>query len=439
MQPPNNKEAEQSLLASLICDPSMYHIVAGLVTADSFYVTKHQYVYNAIEQLIKDDVPIDVISLSDKLNGRIDRADLLKIIDAQPTGANAEYYAGVVAEKATRRKTIDALNQAISDAQKGDAEILDVITTAQKELDINLPSGRINSNINTEIRDVMAELIELPDAQKLRYVPTGFEKPDKQAKLLPGTLTMIAADSGVGKTSYCLDAARYQAKHGYRPLIITLEMTRRQIIENIIAQELLICHRDMISGLLTNDQYNKLSTGLATFADLNIGVLDGRWSTGQIRHQVVTEVRTNGIDCLYVDSLGKVEHRSKNPDRLNIAYNDICADLVDIAVEFQIPVVVTHHLNKAETRRGKDSRPTIYSLNEAGDRWTHNVFLLYREFLITQDQDVKDRAELTVAKARDGETGVVILGFDGPSKTFRNVEHYREPPGDDTVWRGGKQ
>lgn len=430
MQPPQNKEAEQSLLASLICDPSMYHIVAGLINADSFYTTKHQHLYTAIEQLIKDDVPVDLVSLSDKLNGKIDRSELLKIMDAQPTGANAEYYAQLVADKATRRETIDALRQAISDTQEGDAEIMDVIATAQKELDTNLPSKRKYSGIDVEIKDVMAELIELPDAEKPRYVPTGFIKPDKQAKLLPGTLTMIAADPGVGKTSYCLDAARYQAKHGYRPLVITLEMTRKQIIENIIAQELMICHRDMISGLLTNEQYDKLSTGLAQFTDLNIGVLDGRWSTGQIRHQVVTEQRTNGIDCLFVDSLGKVEHGSKNPDRLNIAYNDICADLVDIAVEFQIPVVVTHHLNKAETRRGKQSRPTIYSLNEAGDRWTHNVFLLYREYLITQDPQVKDKAELTVAKARDGETGVAELGFNGPSKTFYNIEKQVEPPGE---------
>lgn len=422
MKPPQNKEAEQSLLGALICDPSMYHLT-GFVNAESFYATKHQQIYQAIEQLIKEDVPVDIISLSNKLNGKIGRSELLKIIDSQPTGANAEYYAHIVAEHDTRRKTIDALYRAMSAAQTGDTEIIDVIATAQKELDTTLPNRRQVADIYPEIIDIMEELIDLPGSGKVNYIPTGFDKVDKQAKLIPGTLTLVAADPGVGKTSYLLAAARYMSAHGYRPLVITLEMTRKQIIENIIAQELLICHQDMISGLLTKEQYEQLKNGLNKFSDLNIGVLDGRWSTGEIRHQVSTEKRTKGIDCLMVDSLGKVDHGSKNPDRLNIAYNDICSDLVDIAVEFNIPVVLTHHLNKAETRRGKNNRPTIYSLNEAGDRWTHNVFLLYREYLQSQDPKVENEAELTVAKARDGKVGVAQLGFNGPSKTFYNVDY----------------
>ena len=436
MKPPQSKDAEQSLLGALVCDPSMYHLIAGLITADSFYSTRHQQIYMAIEGLIKEDVPLDIVSLSDKINGKISPAELLEIIDTQPTGANAEYYAEIVADKYTRRQIITNARQTLEAAVSGDTEIVDIITTAQKGLDLALPSRSKTSDAYPEILDVMEYMIDLPGSGKVNYIPTGFSKVDQQAKLIPGTLTMIAADPGVGKTSYILDVARYMSKHGHRPLVVTLEMTRKQILENVIAQELKICHQDMISGLLTNEQYSRLKGGLNKFSELNIGVLDGRWSTGEIRHQVATEKRTKGIDCLMVDSLGKVDHKGKNPDRLNIAYNDICADLVDIAVEFNIPVIVTHHLNKAETRRGKNNRPTIYSLNEAGDKWTHNVFLLYREYLQTQNEEVEGEAELMVAKARDGRVGWVQLGFDGPCKTFRGIEEHREPP---RVMAGGIQ
>jgi replicative DNA helicase len=108
--------------------------------------------------------------------------------------------------------------------------------------------------------------------------------------------------------------------------------------------------------------------------------------------------------------------------------------LVRVAVELKIPVLLSHHLNKSEGKRSKNNRPTRQSLMQAGDKLSHNVILLYREYLETNDQALKDKVDVIIVKARDGEVGTVQLGFNGPSKTFYNIEEHREPP---AVRRGG--
>jgi replicative DNA helicase len=433
--PPQNQEAEKQLLGSLIADPTMYYSVSGLITDQSFYATKHQLIFATIAKLVRDETPIDLLSLSEHLTGRINRSELVAITSSMPTGANAEYYAQVVAEKATRRRVINVLKQAESDVFNESTDIHDVLATAQKGLDSSLPQKRTSSEIYPAILDTLERLIDMPKGGVKNYIPTGFGKLDLQVKLTPGTLTLIAADPGVGKTSYLLSVARHVAKGGKRPLLFTLEMTREQILENIAAQELGLCHRDMINGELSAQDNDRLAAGLKKFSDLNIGVLDGRWTVSKIRHQLITEMRMTGCNCLMVDALGDIENEGGIGNKsTHEIYNDNIQQLVRVAVELKIPVLLSHHLNKSEGKRSKNNRPTRQSLMQAGDKLSHNVILLYREYLETNDQALKDKVDVIIVKARDGEVGTVQLGFNGPNKTFYNIEEHREPP---AVRRGG--
>ncbi len=431
-QPPNSKEAEISLLSSLIIDQSMFHVISGLVNDEYFYTTKHQQIYKAIAGMVKDGAPVDLITLSDKLKGSIDRSEIVQIANYMPTGANAEYYAKVVADKHIRRRAIVTMHQAIQRAYENGEDITDIIASVQKELDHSIPQTRVNSDLYPAIIDTLEKMIDMPKGGEKNFIPTGFKKLDRHARLTKGTLTLIAGDPGSGKTSYLLSAARYMARQGNRPLMFTLEMTAEQIRQNIIAQELNICHQDMTAGFLGDSDMRKLTAGLTKFEGLNIGILDGRWSVNQIRYQLITEIRNKGVDCLMIDSLGKLklpDGMSKVGGKKHDIYDYICEELVDIGVEFDLPVVVAHHLNKDGSRRGKNNRPSIGSLNEAGDRWTHNVILIYREYLYTREEEARNKAEFIVAKSRDSEIGTVELGFTGPSKIFYEIEQHREPPG----------
>ena len=433
--PPKDTEAEKTLLSSLFIDPSMYYVVSGIVTEQSFYVTKHQKVFNAISSLLRDEIPIDLVSLSNKLDGLVSRSDIVEIANTSPTGANAEYHAKVIAEKHTRRRAIYTLNSAFNELYTTD-DVMGVINNVQRELNNTLPEKRESSELYPEIYEIIDGLIDAHGLGEKPYISTGFYKLDTHTKIRPGQLTMVAADSGEGKTSFMLTLARNMFKKGKRPLFLTLEMTRRAIIENIISQELGLCHQDMIGGDLSEKDLNILSSEIGRFSNYNIGVLGGKWNVSEIRHQVITEHRERGVDCLMVDSLGKVKTEIKT-DKPNIIFNEVCGELADIAEEFDIPVIVAHHLNKNSAYRSTNKRPTIDSLNEAGDRWTHNVLLIYREFRHTKDKDLEHRAEIIVGKARDGREGIIEVGFNGPSKSFYNLdEHHREPP---QVIRGAQQ
>ena len=437
--PPNSQEAEINVLASLIIDQTVYHLISGIITDDSFYSTKHQRIYRAITKLIKDDVPVDLTTLNNSLGDEIKISELMAIVEKTPSAANAEYHAKIIAEKYVARQAINSMTKAVVGILEPGADILTVISNVQKELDHSMPQRRGNSDLYPDILNTLEKLIDLPKGGEKNFLPSGFPRIDRQVRFTKGTLTLIAADAGTGKTAFLLSVMRNVTKDGYRPVLFTLEMTRRQIEENIIAQELDVCHRDMIAGYLNEADQDRLAAGLSKFADLNIGIHSGRWTVNEIRHQMITEMRTKGADCLLIDSMGKLKlptGMSKVGGKLHDIYNYLCEELVDIAEELDIPIILTHHLNKDNAKRGKNNRPTVGSLREAGDMWTHNVILIYRPYLATHDQDLKDYAEFIIVKARDGEVGIVPVGFNGPSKYFYSVEEHREAP---PVMGGGIQ
>ena len=437
--PPQSKEAEWSLLSSLITDQNNYYLISGIITDESFYATKNQQIFQAITRLVKNNEPVDIVSLYselEKMKVDITRSELVKVAGYSPTAVNVEHHAKIVAENYTRRQAVRSMQLAIQKIQDG-FDITDIIATTQKELVQSIPQGSVSSDVYPAIFDTLEKLIDLPKGGVKNYIPTGFHKLDKEVKLTPGTLTLIAADPGVGKTSYLLSVARNIARQGKRALFFTLEMTKEQIYQNIIAQELGLCHRDMINGELSNEDNDRLVAGLKKFNNYSMGVLDGRWTVSKIRHQLITEKRTNGCDCLIVDALGDIENEGNVSNKsTHEIYNDNIQQLVRVGVELKIPVLLSHHLNKSEGRRGKNNKPTRHSLMQAGDKLSHNVILLYREYLETGEFELKDIVEAIIVKARDGEVGFVKLGFNGPCKLFYNIEEHREPP---AVMAGARQ
>ena len=427
------KDTEKTLLGGLIADPKAFHLVDGLITADSFYTTNHQRIYAAIKKLVEADAPVNKVTLNNALMGNVP-AELLIDVSMMPMD-NVEYYAEVLADEHARRQAVNAIRQSEDEFKHG-VETSTIIATLQRKLDDSLPQGRDNSDLWPDIISTIDRVGNAsPDS---RFLPTGFSKIDMHASLRPGNLTLVAADPGAGKTSYLLCVARHIAKRDKRVLFFTLEMTREQILENIIAQELKYCHQDMINGKLTDNQIANMVARAKDFERVNMGVVEGRWSISKLRHKVITEARTKGVDLLIVDSLGKIklpDGMSKTGDLFKI-YDIICEELVDLAVEMKIPVLLSHHLNKDSGKREKNNRPTMGSLNQAGDKWTHNVILIHREYLHTKNQEVEREAEFIVGKARDGRVGIIPAVFDGPTKTFFEEEIHREPP---DVMAGEKQ
>ena len=437
--PPHSVEAEGALLSSLIIDPEQFCSVSDLLAAEAFHVTKHREIYRAIAALIADKKPVDLVTLSEqtlKQGCEPMAAYIAEVAACMPTGELAEHYAGIVKEKYARRRAIQALHRAMELARDDSADIQTTIATAQKELDQALPADDRNrtSAIFPDVIETSERVLNIPKGGERNYISTGYHDLDSAVNLINGTLSIIGASPREGKTSLVLCVMRHMARQGLRPLLFTLEMTRERVLENLIAQEAGICHRDMITGRLGEEDQGRIFELRSRWSSLNIGVLDGQWSAGKIRHRAIQEKRKGQLDAIFVDVLGKLlppEGMKRSTD-LHKVFNANCQLLQDLAIELYIPVILTAHLNRDAAR--SSGKPNLFSLREAGEEFSDNVLLIHRPYL-SNPSAKKDLAEIIVAKNRDGDVGTVELGFDGPTKTFFNLaESYREEQQPDNYW-----
>lgn len=436
--PPHNIEEEQWLLSALFNDPNLYHEVAVIVTADSFYHLLHQAIFTAMGRLVTEGKPVETVSVINELAsvGVNKPAEVVRIAGLLPTGARAVYYAEIVAEKATRRNAIYALDKAMTAIADATCDVRETVATAQRELDQSLPTDNRHkvSSVYPEILDVWEGLLEIKSGGELPYIPTGFIDLDNESFLSPGTHTILGADPRVGKTSWVLCCMRHMAKRGKRPVMFTLEMTRARIMQNLLAQEAGVCHKDMIRGRLSAADESKVTFQAGVWAQHDIAVLDGSWSVAEIRHRLVQEMRDNRVDAVFIDALGGLDVSGVKSESLNQIFDTTGRAIQEMAIELNIPVVTTHHTNRSRSKEEK--RPNLYSLNQAGEKYADNVWFLFREYLIKPTNENRNEAEVIIAKNRDGDVGVVELGWNGPPKVFYNLTQYEEPP---TVLGGARQ
>jgi|LSQX01.2.fsa_nt_gb replicative DNA helicase len=429
LTPPRDLETEKALLSGLFVDPDKLDLVAGVVTAECFYANQHQAIFRAIESLHAAGEPVEPLTVHNELKkakARVSLSEVQEIASYYPTGLMVEAHAEIVKEKHARRVAIATMKNALVAAADESQNIRDLIATVQKQLDDTLPSDhrRKVSNIYPEILDIWERILDIEQGGEKSYIETGFYDLDEAVALANGTLTILGASPRVGKTSFCLCAMRNIEKQGKRPLLFTLEMTRERIIQNIIAQEMGVVHQDMIRGRLSEDKQLEITKRAGEWKKSKIGVLDGRWSASQIRHRVIQERREPGVDIVFVDVLGKMlPPEGMGRDSLHKIFNANCQALVDLAIELNIPVVLTAHLNR-DVKDG--SRPTLFSLREAGEEFADNVILMHREYLSNPTPENKNIAEFIIAKNRDGDINTVELGWDGPTKTFYNLARSRE-------------
>ena len=418
--PPHSIEAEAALLSSLIIDPEQFYSVSDLVTAEFFYATKHREIYRAIAALHAAGEPVDLVTLSEQVlkQGCEPMSSYIsEVAAAMPTAELAEHYAGIVREKHARRKAIETLRKAEGLARDDSADIQETIATVQKELDQTLPADDRNktSAIFPDVIETAERILSIPAGGERNYIATGYHDLDREVSLSNGTLTVIGASPREGKTSLTLCIMRHMARQGLRPLLFTLEMTRERVLENLIAQEAGICHRDAITGRLNEEDQEKIFELQSRWSSMNIGVLDGQWSVSKIRHRAIQERRKGNCDAIFVDVLGKLlppEGMQRGHD-LHKVFNANCQLLQDLAIELYIPVILTAHLNRDAAR--SNGKPNLFSLREAGEEFSDNVLLIHRPYLSSPSAK-KDLAEIIVAKNRDGDVGTVELGFDGPTK-----------------------
>jgi replicative DNA helicase len=437
--PPQNLEAEQGVLGSILLDNDVLHDVVGLLDVDHFYRDNHQILYRAIRDLYDLGKAIDAITISDELIRRdqfkaIGGDEFIsQILGSVPHAANAKYYAQIVRQKAVSRALIESASHILQDGYSNNFTAEELLEDAERR--IFAIAEDQSSSETVELRDVVTQAMDRIAARSearhpISGVPTGyFDLDDITGGFQPEQLIILAARPSMGKTAIALNICDHAAVTSKIPvLFVSLEMGRVELAER------LLCARSKVDG-------HKLRTGqnLGTremtllgkgYDELRSSPMFIDDSSSRTMLQITANARRlklrQSIGMIVVDYIQLIDSdESRDSRQEQIA--KISRRLKTLAREMKLPVVALSQLNRAVENR-EDRRPRMADLRESGaiEQDADMILLLHRpEYYDANDQP--GIAEVIVAKNRNGATGTVKLTFLKNFTRFENLATVAEP------------
>lgn len=442
--PPQNLEAEQSLLGSLLIDTNAMIKVADSLTGDDFYRDAHKRIYETMVELFERHDPIDILSLGNRLEekGVIQqvggRAYLVELSNVVPTSANVKHYAEIVQKKSTLRRLIHSASE-ISRLGFDEEEDIDA-TLDEAERSLFQVTEKFNKNTFVSIGSVLFEAFDRIDelhhgGGKLRGVPSGFTEMDE---LLAGfqrsDLVILAARPSVGKTSFALDIMRNIGVKAKVPIgFFSLEMSKEQLVDRMICAQANVDLWKLRTGRLSDraEDFEKIGVALGELSEAPIFIDDSAsLNIMQLRTKARRLKTEHGLGMIIVDYLQLMEGRSKKgSDNRVQEVSEISRGLKQIAKELDVPVLALAQLSRA-VEQNKPAIPRLSHLRDSGsiEQDADVVMFIYRKAADRNYQEAdlapeeKSIAEIHVAKHRNGPTGMVRLFFEGKRASFRNLE-----------------
>jgi replicative DNA helicase len=425
--PPHNLEAEQALLGSMFLSPEAVEVGLNTVHAEDFYRDAHRRIFRAVEHLYNHNVPIDQLSVADRLEsaGELEqtggKAYLLDVTGVVPTAANASRYAQIVRRTAMLRDLISAATQIVAIGYDAPDDMQEVVEEAEK-LIFSVTASRVShdfESIDTLLEAGFHQLEELFEQQKkITGVPTGFKDLDGLlAGMHRGDLIILAARPAVGKTALALNIAVNAAKADTSVALFSLEMAAEQLIQRILCSEARINSQDVRTGQIKDPDWTSISRAMNDLAELDFYVDDTPAITIlEVRAKARRQLRDRPNGLVIVDYLQLMQPQNKRYDNRQTEIADISRGLKVLAKELDVPVLALSQLSRAvEQRAGK--RPQLSDLRESGaiEQDADVVMFIDRATDSREEEDegrpAKGYAEVIVAKHRNGPIGSAHLVF----------------------------
>jgi len=446
--PPQNLEAEQSLLGALLIEKDALIRVADTVKPEDFYKQAHADIFAAMVDLFAKREPIDLLSLSNRLKdkGVLEaiggRAYLIELTSVVPTAAHLNHYASIVQKKATLRRLMEAASHITELGQNEQDDVDEILDKAEQKL-FGVSQKYLRTNF-TPIKDVLDDAFERIDELhrergKLRGIPTGFNDLDNLlGGLQKSDLVVLAARPSVGKTSLAMDMARQTAVKFKIPVgIFSLEMSKDQLADRMICAEAGVDLWRMRTGKLSDSggdsgDFSRIGHALGNLSEAPIFIDDtASISIIEIRTKARRLQLDHGLGLLIIDYLQLMESRAGNrrSESRVLEVAEITRALKGLARELNIPVLALSQLSR-NTENEKPAIPKLSHLRESGsiEQDADVVMFIYRKAADRnyrqEDIPLDERyiAEVHVAKHRNGPTGVVKLFFDEARACFRNLD-----------------
>ena len=433
--PPQQIEAEQSLLGGIMVDslglPSALEVLKG----DEFYKESHRIIFTAIQDLFERNEPVDILTVTNLLEERkllesVGGASYIAALtDAMPTSSNVAAYAKIINEKAVMRRLIQSANEIISFAYGGGKNSEEVLDSAEAAI-FRIAERRIR-NSYFPLKDVIKKNIETIERwqeyrEMVTGVPSGYKDLDKlTAGFQKSDLIIIAARPSMGKTALGLCVARNAAKDSGVPVgFFSLEMSKEQLAMRLLCSEARVDSHKIRSGFLSRQECGKLLQAAGLFMDVPIYIDDTPGiSPLELRAKARRIMADKGLGLVVVDYLQLMRGR-ETVERREQEISEISRSLKGLAKELDIPVIAIAQLNRKVEERA-DKRPLLSDLRESGaiEQDADVIAFIYRDEVYAK-QGCKEPgvAEIIIGKQRNGPSGETVkLAYISTYTRFENL------------------
>lgn len=437
--PPQNIDAERSVLGALMLDKDAIIKIANLIRLGDFYKNDHNLIYEAMMDLYEQREPIDVLSLSNRLEekGQLEKIGgssyLASLASTVPSSSNIVHYAKVVQKKSTLRKLITSASEIVELGYNESEDVEKILDEAEQKL-FGVSQKYIKQDfvpIKSILEAAFNRIDELHKGDhQLRGVPTGYPDLDGiLAGFQKSDLVILAARPSIGKTTFALDLARQVAVQQKVPVgIFSLEMSSDQLIDRMLAAQSGVDLWRLRTGRLKSgdgdDDFQRIGEAMGILSEAPIFIDDaGSANIMEMRTMARRLQSEHNVGLIIIDYLQLMEGRSSNGNNRVNEISEISRGLKQLARELNIPIIALSQLSRSVESRSPQI-PKLSDLRESGsiEQDADIVMFLYREDREKPDTPNKNIVDVLISKHRNGPVGKISLYFNENSTTFKSLE-----------------
>ena len=432
--PPQNLEAEMAVLGSMLLEEEALVQAAELLDQDVFYKDAHRKVFSAILSLYKNNVAVDLVTLTEELKKRNllentgGASYLATLTSVVPTAANVEHYCRIVKEKAILRSLIKAATHITTECYD-DGTAPDLLLDRAEQRIFEIASKKIKHDV-IAVKELIKSSIETIDTlyQRKGFITgqaTGFTELDQMlAGLQPSDFVVVAGRPAMGKSSFALGVAENMALGPQKvPVaLFSLEMSKEHLVQRMLCSHARINAHNVRTGMLSNSDWPKLTQAVGKLSEASIFIDDSpSISILELRAKARRLKSRHGIGLLILDYLQLMDEPTRSDNRQQ-EISVISRNLKALARELNIPVLAVSQLSRAPERR-ETFRPRLSDLRESGaiEQDADVVLLLFREEYYNPTEENQGLSEVIIGKQRNGPTGTVKMAFIKEYTRFENL------------------
>lgn len=430
---PQSIEAEQCVLGSMITDKNAIAEAIEKLEEEDFYRDGHKVLFKTISEMFKDDMPVDLVTLLERLKAteKLEKAGGITYVSelgsSLLTTINLSAYIKIVKEKSILRKLIKASTSIIEDSYNKQGEVENVLEGAEKRI-FDIAEKRTTSDfepLNVVLESGFVEIERIFNNKgEITGVGSGFIDLDaKTSGFQKGDMVLIAARPSMGKTTFALNIAEHAAlREGKSVVVFSLEMSKEQLAYKLLCSEANVDMLKLRTGALEDKDWENIARATGPLSKAKIYIDDTAGVTVMEMRSKCRRLKLEyGIDLIVIDYLQLMSGSSSESRQQEVS--EISRSIKALAKEMECPVIALSQLSRAPEQRA-DHRPMLSDLRESGsiEQDADLVMFLYRDEYYNKETEDTNIAECIIAKQRNGPVGTVKLAWLGQYSKFGNLE-----------------